>query len=402
MPALDGLRVLDMTQYEAGTSCTQILAWLGADVVKLENPKAGDPARTGLPGSPAGDSDFFLTWNANKRSLAIAIDEPAGRELVLKLLPHYDAFVENYGPGVVDKLGIGYDVARRANPRIIYAQLKGFGLSGPHAGYKCFDSIAQATSGVTATTGEVGGPPVKPGPTFGDSGTGIQLALGITAAYVQLLRTGEGQHIEIAMQEAMTYFMRTVLSIRGILGDEIPRMGNRFGAIVDTVPCKPGGPNDWLNMSITTDRMWQGLCRGMGAPELIEDERFCDAAARSKHEDALWERVTEWTLQHTKHDAMKALAEAGVPCGAVQGTADLFQDPHLRARDFIQTLEHPVREPMEFLGNPIHMTGNEVELKRAPLLGEHTEEILRGDLDLKDAELKRLSAGGVIPTGADS
>ena len=396
MPALDGLRILDMTLYEAGPSCTQMLAWLGADVVKLERPGSGDPGRAAP--ATAAPSDYFEAWNANKRSLALAVDEAPGRELLLRLIPRFDVFVENYSHGVVNKLGIDYETVRKANPRIIYAQIKGFGLTGPHSQYKCFDMIAQACSGMTSVTGEADGPPVKPAATVGDSGTGVQLALAIASAYIQVMRTGEGQHIEISMQEALTYFMRGIVSLRSRFGGVVPRLGNRFGGMVELLPCKPGGPNDYVNISMVTDRMWEALCRAIGAPELLDDARFRSTELRDQNADALWSRIGEWTRERDKFECMRVLCEAGVPAGAVQDTDDLFRDPHLQDRDFVQQIDHPKREPFELLGNPIRMSAGHPEISRAPLLGEHSEEILRQDLGLSDAELKLLRTRGIVGT----
>jgi formyl-CoA transferase len=210
MPALQGMRVLDMTQYEAGTSCTQALAWLGADVVKVERPGRGDPGRGVGTGVEA--SEYFVTWNSNKRSVAIDLERPEGRDLLLRMLPHYDVFVENYGPGVIEKLDLDYPVMKAAHPGIIYARIKGFGTFGPYADYKCYDMVAQAAAGALSVTGLPDGPPLRPGPTTGDSGTGVQMALAITAAYVQKLRTGRGQLIELSMHDSMTYYMRTMIS----------------------------------------------------------------------------------------------------------------------------------------------------------------------------------------------
>ena len=211
MPALDGIRILDMTQYEAGTSCTQAMAWLGAEVTKVEPPGSGDPGRTtGRLGN--GNSPYFLNWNSNKRSIVLDLAKERGRAILLEMAPKYDIFVENYGPGVVEKLDIGYDVMKAVNPSIIYARLKGFGTSGPYSGYRCYDTIAQAAAGAFSVNGPIDGPPMMPGATVGDSGTGVQLGMAILAAYIQRGRTGEGQLIEISMQEAMTYFMRTRIS----------------------------------------------------------------------------------------------------------------------------------------------------------------------------------------------
>ena len=213
MPALDGMRVLDMTQYEAGTSCTQALAWFGADVVKVEAPEHGDPGRAVGRNENMEYSAYFCNWNANKRSVAINLRSTEGRDLFMRLLPSFDVFVENYGPGVVERLQLDYETLKAAHPPLIYARLKGFGTSGPYSDFKSYDMIAQAAGGAFSVTGEADRPPVIPGPTTGDSGTGVQLAMSILAAYVQRLRTGEGQQIEISMQEAMTYYMRTRVAI---------------------------------------------------------------------------------------------------------------------------------------------------------------------------------------------
>lgn len=211
MPALDGLRILDLTQYEAGPSCTQALAWLGAEVVKIERPGIGEPGR--YVGTGKDNSPYFLNWNSNKRSVALDLQSEEGRALLFRLIPNYDVFVENYGPGVLEKLGLGPDKVRAVHPPLIYASVKGFGMDGPHASYKSFDMIAQAAAGAFSVTGEPDGPPMRPAPTVGDTGTGMQLGIAILAAYVQRLRTGTGQAIELSMQEAMTYYMRTMLAI---------------------------------------------------------------------------------------------------------------------------------------------------------------------------------------------
>ncbi len=226
------MRILDLTQYEAGPSATQALAWLGADVVKVERPDVGDPGRaTGGSASP-----YFHHWNANKRSVALELSSATGRQLLLDMVPRFDVVVENFGPGVVEKLGLGFEDVKAVHPGVIYASVKGFGLSGPYADFKCFDSVAMAMGGAFSVTGEVGGEPLPPGMTVGDSGTGVQLALAITAAYVQKLRTGEGQRIELSMQEAVTYYMRTRLAIGGGWGEEAaPRTGKGRGALVKPV-----------------------------------------------------------------------------------------------------------------------------------------------------------------------
>ena len=224
MPALDSVKVLDLTQYEAGTSCTQYLAWLGAEVYKVERPGVGDPGRH--VAGRGSDSLYFLTFNHNKKSVAIALDSPEGRDLFLKLVLQVDVVVENFTLGTMEKLGLGYDVLNATNPRIIYGTIKGFGTYGPHSAYKCFDMVAQAAGGTFSVTGEPDGPPMRPGATFGDTGSGVHLALGICAAYIQRLQSGRGQMVEIAMQEVVASFMREPMSHRQWDVSPIQRRGN--------------------------------------------------------------------------------------------------------------------------------------------------------------------------------
>jgi len=401
MPALEGMRILDLTQWEAGTSCTQALAWLGADVLKIEPPGRGDPGRElALEPSDTGDTPYFLYWNSNKRSVALDLQSAAGRDLLLRLVPHCDVFVENFGPGVIEKLGLDYATVRAVHPEIIYAQVKGYGTWGPYAGYKCMDMVAQATAGSLSTTGFPDGPPTRPGATIGDAGTGVQLALAITAAYVQKLRTGEGQHIELSMQEAVTYYLRTAIANGSDLGERAaPRRGNGEGAMVNLYACRPGGPNDYVYMMVVNTRMWQNLCRGMQRPDLLDDERF--ARGRDRHENAaaLSEEIEKWTRSHTKHEVMRRLGEAGVPCGAVLDTRDLFRDPHLQARGFVKHVDHPTLGRVPLLGWPARLSKSDVPFTAAPLLGEHTEEVLREILDLPEAELAALRSSRAAPDG---
>jgi formyl-CoA transferase len=395
MPALDGMRVLDMTQYEAGPSCTQLLAWLGADVVKVERPGLGDPGRMLATGKD--HSAYFLYWNANKRSIALDLEKPEGRALLLRLLPRYDVFVENFGPGVLERLGLDYDALRAAHPALIYCRIKGFGGDGPYSGYKCYDMVAQAAAGAFSVTGEKDGPPMCPGPTVGDSGTGVQAALAITAAYVERLRTGAGQQIELSMQEAMTYYMRTRIANGSEYGARAaPRSGNGEGPMLNLYPCAPGGRNDYVYLVVATARMWEQLCHAMQRPDLLEDARFRGWIARHQNGAALYEEIAAWTSARTKHEAMRVLASAGVPCSAVLDTKDLHEDPHLRARGFVQSVDHEVLGTVPVMGSPLRMAGEPARLRAAPVLGRHTDEVLRADLGLSDSELRALRAAGVL------
>ena len=398
MPALDGMRILDMTQYEAGTSCTQALAWLGADVVKIEQPGVGDPGRgvrTGTLNSP-----YFINWNSNKRSVTLNLRSEEGRELLLEMLPNYDVFVENYGPGVIEKLDLGYEAMKQRNPSIIYARLKGFGLSGPWTHFKSYDMIAQAAAGAFSVTGEPDGPPMLPAPTTGDSGTGVQLALAITAAYVQKQRTGEGQFIEIAMQEAMSYFMRTRIAYCDWGESVVPRRGNSAGAPTDIYPCKPADPeregNDYLYIMVVTSRMWDTLCAAIKRPDLLVDERFEDMWKRNENGKALHAEISKWTSLRTKWEAMDELGAAGVPASAVLDTYDLFHNPHFEERGFVHDLEHPEHGPIRLLGWAPRMSRSDVPLKRAPLLGEHTRDVLSDDLGLEGAKYAELESAGIL------
>jgi formyl-CoA transferase len=396
MPALDGMRVLDLTQWEAGTSCTQMLAWLGADVVKIEPPGRGDPGRRTEP--TKGDSLYFLSFNANKRSVTLNLRTAEGRRIFLELAKRFDVMTENFAPGAIEALGLGYEVVREANPAIIYGSIKGFGSTGPYSGFKSFDPVAQAAGGSISVTGNPHERPFRPGATFADTGSGMTLALQIVAAYVQRLRTGKGQRIEVSMQEAVANFMRTPLSFRERLGHPTPRRANAGGAggaPTDLFPCAPGGPNDWLYIFITTSRFWDALCIGIGQPELAVDERFATPQARQQHAEELYAIIASWTRQRTKFEAMEHLGALGVPCSAVFDSKDLLEHPHLRARGAVTRLDHPVRGPEEFLSPPFHMSESHVEMVPAPLLGQHTEEVLRAELGLSDAELAHLAATGI-------
>lgn len=394
MTALEGMRVLDMTQYEAGTSCTQALAFLGADVVKVERPGVGDPGRGVSRGD--GNSEYFVMWNSNKRSVTLALDTPAGRQTLLDMLPHYDVFVENYGPGVIEKLDIDYDVMQAIHPGIIYGRIKGFGTTGPYSTYKCFDMVAQAASGAFSITGESDGTPLRPGPTIGDAGTGVQMALAITAAYVQKLRTGKGQLIELSMQEAMTYYLRTAMASSNGGQRLVPRSGNGVGATTNLYPCAGGGPNDHVFVMAVTEKMWQNLCGAIGRSDLLTDPRF--AGARERHENVadLKPIIAAWTITRDKYTAMAELSEADVPASAILDSLDLYKDPHLVERGFIHEVVHETRGPLTLLGWPPRMSESDVPLSAAPLLGQHTEAVVSQDLGLEAADISKLRAQGVF------
>ena len=391
-----------MTQYEAGTSCTQALAWLGADVVKVEPPEHGDPGR-GVGRSANKDySAYFCAWNANKRSVALDLRSERGRDLLLELAPRFDVFVENYGPGVVERLDIGYETLRAVKPEIIYARIKGFGVSGPYSGYRCMDMVAQAAAGAFSITGEADGPPMMPGPTTGDAGTGVQAAMAILAAYVQRLRTGRGQHIEVSMQEAMAYFVRTRAFIGSAWGTKAtPRTGNAGGLPpVNIYPCKPFGPNDYIYLMPVNQGHWDGLCAAIDRADLLIDERFATTRGRIENGAALYEEIAAFTRARSKYEAMEAIAAAGVPCSACLDTAELHHDKHLTERGFVQELDLPVHGKVPMLGFAPRLSESQVPMTRPPRLGEHTDEVLGAELGLAAADLAALRQAGVIGDAA--
>jgi crotonobetainyl-CoA:carnitine CoA-transferase CaiB-like acyl-CoA transferase len=393
MPALDGMRILDMTQYEAGPSCTQALAWLGAEVVKIEAPGIGDPGRV-LSGGDA----YFWNWNLNKQSVVLNLRSPQGRQVLLDLVPKFDVIIENYAPGVIKRLDLEYETIKKVHPSIIYAQVKGYGNSGPYSGYLAYDMCAQAAAGTFSITGDPNGPPTLPGVTVGDSGTGMQLGMAILAAYIQRLRTGEGQQIEISMHEAITYFMRTHLANLGNWGKNVvPRNSSQIGAAPSGLyRCKPGGPNDYaFVLAITTpqiDKFFMAIDR----PDLITDERFDNFMKRLERTDELHAEVEKWTLKRTKHDVMKTLCEAGVPCSATMDTAELYNDPHLNERGFVKTLPHPEHGEVRMLGFPTRMSANAVEMTPPPGLGQHTDAVLSKELGLDASALVELRKAEAI------
>jgi len=395
--ALAGIKILDLTQFEAGTSCTELLAWLGADVIKLESPGRGEQGRWSLSEKPGVDSYYFMLLNANKRGITLNLKSERGREIFLGLIRKVDILAENFSLGTLEGLDLGYESLRKLNPRLIYLTIKGFGTWGPYSRYKSFDMIAQAAGGAMSVTGFPGSPPLKPGPTIGDTGTGVHAAAAVLAAYIQRERTGKGQQVEVAMQEAVLNFVRVPMMGTYFTHQPVRRNGNAVGAVPgDTFKCAPGGDNDYAFIFCSTPEMWKSLCAAMGRAELAQDDRFKDAGSRRKNGEALATIINEWTGRHTKHQVMKTLGEAGVPCGAVLDTVELLNDPHLRERGMITTINHPVRGEFTMPGCPVKLEDSSVEVKSAPLLGQHNGEVYGEFLGLGASELEELKRQGVI------
>lgn len=398
MKALDHIRILDLTQFEAGPSCTELLAFLGADVVKIEPPKRGEQGRYLITEKPGVDSPYFLLLNANKKSVTLNLKSDEGKTLFKQLVPHFDVMIENYGPGAVAELGLGYEAMQQINPRLIYAQVKGFGTYGPYAGYKSFDMIAQATGGAMSVTGTPDTPPLKPGPTIGDTGTGIHCAVGILAALLQREKTGRGQQIEVSMQDAVVNLNRIGMMSHYYGAMPAPRLGNRVPALAptDLYPCAPGGPNDYAFVITSTGEMWTNLMQAIGRADVLTDPRFATQSERNKHFNEIFEIIASWTRRRDKFEVMRSLGEVGVPCGAVLDSGDVLANEQLKARGMITTIEHPTRGTFTMPGCAVQLSDSPVQVQPAPLLGQHNAEVLGALLGLTTADLAALKETGVV------
>jgi formyl-CoA transferase len=395
--ALDGIRIIDMTHNQAGPACAQILAFLGADVIKLEEPKAGDVARTVHADKKNSDSLFFLLFNANKRSLTLNLKTEDGKRLFKEVVAKCDVLLENFSPGAMERLGLGWDVLRDINPRLIYATIKGFGSYGPHAHFKSYEPVAQAMGGAMSVTGFPENPPTLVLPAIGDSGTGMQMAIGILAALQQRHATGKGQHVEVSMQDAVVNIIRVSLRDHQRQGRPMERSGNQLGHTVPgtTYACAPGGPNDYVIM-LAQPQMWPALVKVLGRPELAEDPRFKTADARWENRAELNAIVEAWTSQRSKHEVMRLMGDAGVPCGACQDTGEVLADPHLKAREMIVDVDYPTRGTYQTVGCPIKLSDSPVAVTRPPLLGEHTADLLRELCGVEPDEVTRLRDAGAV------
>src|ERR1700692_407219 len=395
--ALKGIRVIDMTHNQAGPACAQMLAFLGADVIKLEEPKGGDVARTVHADKKGSDSLFFLLFNANKRSLTLNLKTEEGKRLFKEVVKQSDVLLENFGPGAMDRLGLGWDVLRDLNPRLIYATIKGFGSYGPHAHFKSYEPVAQAMGGAMSVTGFPENPPTLVLPAIGDSGTGMHMAIGILAALQQRHASGRGQHVEVSMQDAVVNLVRVSLRDHQRFGHAMPRNGNQLGRNVPgtTYPCAPGGPNDYVFL-YAQQQMWPAVAKVLGQPELTEDARFKTVEARWDNRAELNTIIEAWTRQRSKHEVMRLMGDAGVPCGACQDTGEVLADPHLKAREMIVDVDYPTRGTYQTVGCPIKLSDSPVAVSRPPLLGEDTDVLLESLCGVEPDEAKRLRQEGVV------
>jgi formyl-CoA transferase len=398
--ALTGIKVLDLTQFEAGPSCTEALAWFGAEVVKVEEPNRGEPGRWGSTDRPGVDSHYFIYYNLNKRSITCNLKSEDGKALLTRMIAKADVLVENMAPGTFARLGFDYPKLSKLNPRLIFAQVKGFAAESPHANYLCFDMIAQAMGGTMGVNGLPDAPPIKPGASVGDTGTGMLCAMGIITALYQRMATGRGQHIQIAMRDAMLNYCRTPMSRQAARQDQLPRAGN---TILGTAPgdlykCAPGGLDDWayIYASRGNEEHWRRLVRAIGREDLLTDPRMADGPTRAKHREVVNAAISAWTSTRTKHQVMEIIAGAGVPCGPVLTTLELLHDPDLHARGMMQTIDHPVRGPVTVPAWPLRMSDSHVPLKCAPIHGADSEAIYGEWLGCSTDDVKDMRQRKVI------
>jgi formyl-CoA transferase len=395
--ALDGIRVLDLTQYEAGPSSTQMLAWLGADVIKIE-PPTGEPGRTALSDKRGEDAWFFMLLNSCKKGVTLNLKSPRGKAMFEELVKTSDVVVENMAPGVMDRLGLGYAHLKQLNPRLIHASVKGFSGGGPYADYKSFEWIAQAMAGAMSMTGSPDGPPTKAIGGLADTGAGLHTAIGILAAIIQRQVTGVGQQVEVAQQDAVVNLLRIHLRETYVSGKPAPRQGNRsaVAAPSNIYRCSPGGANDYVFIHCATQEMWISLTKIVGRPELGKDPRYEDRRDRVQFIDEIDGMIEAWTSTRPKHEVLQILAGAGIPCGAILDSAEVLSDPHLRQTGFITDLEHPRRGVYPMPGNPVRLSDSPTDVVRSPLLGEHNAEVFGKLLGCSDADLDALRRDGVI------
>ena len=412
--ALDGVRILDFTHVQSGPTCTQLLAWFGADVIKVERAGAGDITREQLRDIPDVDSLYFTMLNHNKRSITLDSKNPHGKAVLDKLVKHCDVLVENFAPGALDRMGLTWERIQQLNPRMIYASVKGFG-PGPYEECKVYENVAQCAGGAASTTGFDDGPPLVTGAQIGDSGTGLHLALGIVAALFQRNASGRGQRVLCAMQDGVLNLCRVKLRDQqrlarthvmkeypqfpdGKFGSSVPRAGNASGGGQPgwIIKCKgwESDPNAYLYF-ITQAPVWAEICKVIGKEEWITDPDYATPNARLPRLKHVFDTIEQWTMTKTKFEAMEEFNKHDIPCGPILSMEELANEQSLRATGTVVEIDHPKRGKYLSVGNPIKLSDSPTDVKRSPLLGEHTEEVLK-ELGLGADEIKVLRAEKVI------
>lgn len=412
--ALEGVRILDFTHVQAGPTCTQLLAWFGADVIKVERPGVGDITRTQLRDLPDVDSLYFTMLNGNKRSITLDTKNEQGKEVLTELIRKCDVLVENFAPGALDRMGFSWERIQEINPKMIVASLKGFG-PGPYADCKVYENVAQCAGGSASTTGFDDGPPVVTGAQIGDSGTGVHLALGIVTALYQRTHSGRGQKVSAAMQDGVLNLCRVKLRDQqrlqhgplkeypqyphGEFGDTVPRSGNASGGGQPgwALKCKgwENDPNAYIYF-ICQAPVWENICKVIGKEEWITDPNYATAEARLPRLQEVFDAVEEWTMTKDKFEAMRILNDSDIPCGPILSMKELAEEASLRETQTVVEIEHPTRGKYLTVGNPIKLTDSQVKVDRSPLLGEHTDEILSRFLEFDEQRIAQIKESGAV------
>jgi len=413
--ALEGVRILDFTHVQSGPTCTQLLAYMGADVIKVERPGVGDITRGQLRDVKGADSLYFTMLNGNKRSITIDSKNPKGKEILERLIKHCDVLVENFAPGALDRMGLTWDYIHKTNPRMIVASVKGFG-PGPYEDCKVYENVAQCAGGAASTTGFRDGPPLVTGAQIGDSGTGLHLAFGIVSALYQRLRTGRGQRVLAAMQDGVLNLTRVKLRDQQRLkhgpltefsqhgegiafGQAVPRAGNDSGGGQPgwILKCKgwESDPDAYIYF-ITQAPVWGAICDLIGKPEWKTDPDYATPPARLPRLRHIFNTIEQWTMTKTKFEVMEICNGIDIPVGPILSMKEIAEEPSLRKTGTVVEVDHPTRGKYLTVGNPIKMSDSITQVRRAPLLGEHTDEILRNELGYSDAEVAEIKTSGAI------
>lgn len=417
MQALEGVKILDFTHVQSGPTCTQLLAWFGADVIKVERPGSGDITRGQLCDVPDADSLYFTMLNHNKRSITLDTKNPKGMEVLWEMVKICDVLVENFAPGVLDRMGLTWEKIHATNPRLIVASVKGFG-PGPYEDCKVYENVAQCAGGAASTTGFRDGVPLVTGAQIGDSGTGLHLALGIVTALYHRTHSGLGQKVDCAMQDGVLNLCRVKLRDQQRLdhgplkeysqfgeglpfGDAVPRAGNDSGGGQPgrILKCKgwETDPNAYIYF-ITQAPIWEKICDVIGEPTWKTDPNYAKPPARLPRLNEIFGRIEQWTMTKTKFEAMDILNEYDIPCGPILSMKEIAEEKSLRETGTVVEVDHPKRGKYLSVGNPIKLSNSPTVVKRSPLLGEHTDEVLRDVLKLDEGRITAIIESGA--TGA--
>lgn len=393
--ALEGVRVLDLTQYEAGPTCTLFLAFLGAEVIKIENPAQAESCRHLFYGKGANEDLYFVLLNLNKKSITLDINTDEGRSIFIELVKRSDVLVENFGGNKMERLGFGPDQLRESNPRLIYASLSGYGSYGPYASYPSMDMTAQAMGGVMSVTGDEDDPPLRCGAAIADSSGGANLALGIVAALYQRERTKKGMKVEVSLHDSVVNLGRSILGAYIAYGSRMPKLGNRLKDVVpwNIYKTVDGG---YVAICVIQQHLFERLMNIIGKGELIKEFDLTSLRRRKEERKLIEKAIGEWILKRNKHDVMKRLCEQDIPCGAVLDSIEVSRDPHLKEREMIVEIEHHQWGRIKVLGCPVKFLDSKMEVRSSPCLGGHNREIFSGLLGMSEAEIQHLKEKGIV------